>query len=151
MLNKNNKGFTLIELLITITIIAILGSIAVSGYRSYIVDARQAAAGQSLMKMANMMENCFALNQTYADCIDAAAEGAGILNSVSSGLANHYQVNAITANANQYTLSVSAINSQAQSVAQNCRVLGLDRIGRRVSGSAVGSLSMANATNDNCF
>ncbi len=68
-------GFTLIELMITIAIVAILATIAVSSYQDQIVKSRRAAAASCLQQGAQFLERYYTTNLSYAnatapDCDD---------------------------------------------------------------------------------
>ena len=60
-----SKGFTLIELLITITIIAILASIAIPSYRDYVTRARLTEARAELSAQRVRVEQYFQDMRTY--------------------------------------------------------------------------------------
>ena len=60
------RGFTLIELMITMAIVAILTSIALPAYTSYIAKARRADARTQLVQVAQFMQRFYAANDSYA-------------------------------------------------------------------------------------
>jgi type IV pilus assembly protein PilE len=65
MVNKN-KGFTLIELMIGVAIVGILASIVYPSYTDSVNRSRRAEAMTELVRVANMQEQYFADNRTYA-------------------------------------------------------------------------------------
>jgi type IV pilus assembly protein PilE len=58
-------GFTLIELLITVFIIAVLASIAIPSYSSYLARARRADARTQLVQAAQYMQRFYVANDSY--------------------------------------------------------------------------------------
>lgn len=58
-------GFTLLELMITVTIAAILASVAVPSYLSHVRDGRRSEAKRALMEAAQSMESYYAMNMSY--------------------------------------------------------------------------------------
>jgi type IV pilus assembly protein PilE len=72
-----NRGVTLVELLMVIVIIAILSSIAVPTYRSYVLRAQRTEATATLLRVQAAQEKFFAQNNIYAADL-AAAPPAGL-------------------------------------------------------------------------
>ena len=63
---KTQKGFTLAEVLIVILIIGVLASIAIPGYREYVIRGHRRAAQAAMMEMASQQQQYFAANRAYA-------------------------------------------------------------------------------------
>jgi type IV pilus assembly protein PilE len=63
---KPVKGFTLIELMIVVAIIAILASIAMPAYNSYVLRGKFAEAASSLAGTRVKMEQYYQDQRTYA-------------------------------------------------------------------------------------
>lgn len=59
------SGFTLIELVIAMLIVAILASVALSSYTSYIARARRADARTQLLQVAQFMQTFYAANDSF--------------------------------------------------------------------------------------
>ena len=81
-----NRGVTLVELLMVIVIIAILSSIAVPTYRSYVLRAQRTEATATLLRVQAAEEKFFAQNNIYAaDLTGAPPAGLGIPAITASG------------------------------------------------------------------
>lgn len=146
---KSKAGFTLVELLIVMAIVAILGVIAVPGYRNYVVGARQNSAQQALLRMAGAMENCYSMNQTYVGCF---GEGNSGVNDFlrANDLESYYELSSMTnVTARDFKVAVQARGGQFNDVASSCQVLAVDRLGRKLIASSVGQLSVD--ANNTCW
>lgn len=81
-----HRGVTLVELLMVIVIIAILSSIAVPTYRSYVLRAQRTEATATLLRVQAAEEKFFAQNNIYAeDLTGAPPAGLGIPAITASG------------------------------------------------------------------
>jgi type IV pilus assembly protein PilE len=67
---KRQKGFTLIELMVVVTIVAILGAIALPSYREYVKRGHRRAAQSAMMDIVNRQQQFFVANRTYAATAD---------------------------------------------------------------------------------
>ena len=67
------RGFTLIELMIVVLVIAVLASIALSGYQKQVRKSRRAEARQALSDIALREEKYRSNNILYATCDQAVA------------------------------------------------------------------------------
>ena len=149
---KSKAGFTLVELLIVMAIVAILGVIAVPSYRNYVVGARQNSAQQALLRMAGAMENCYSMNQTYVGCF---GEGNGGVDDFleANDIESYYQLSVgerrTKVTARDFVVAVQARGGQANDVADNCNVLAVDRLGRKLIASSSGTLSVD--ANNTCW
>ncbi len=63
---RDSRGFSLIELVITMVIAAILASIAVPAYNSYILKSHRTEAKTALLDMASMEERYFTTQSAYS-------------------------------------------------------------------------------------
>ncbi len=64
------KGFTLIEILITLVILAILASIAITSYQSYILRSHRTDAMKLLLDTAGTQESYYSFKYKYTDSLD---------------------------------------------------------------------------------
>lgn len=146
---KSKAGFTLVELLIVMAIVAILGVIAVPGYRNYVVGARQNSAQQALLRMAGAMENCYSMNQTYEGCFGTGNSGVTDFLKAND-LESYYELSSMTnVTARDFKVAVQAKGGQFNDVAPSCQVLAVDRLGRKLIASSGGQLSVD--ANNTCW
>lgn len=75
-LKRMQKGFTLIELMIVVSIIAILASIALPSYATYVKRGKAAEAPAILADLRIKMEQYFQDNRTYVGGPCAPTGGA---------------------------------------------------------------------------
>ncbi|MEO8601756.1 MAG: prepilin-type N-terminal cleavage/methylation domain-containing protein [bacterium] len=68
------QGFTLLELILVVTIIAILGAIAIPQFAGYRQTAFDARSKSDLRNCANAEEAYFVGTGDYLDCSDSACE-----------------------------------------------------------------------------
>ena len=146
---KSKAGFTLVELLIVMAIVAILGVIAVPGYRNYVVGARQNSAQQALLRMAGAMENCYSMNQTYEGCFGTGNSGVTDFLKAND-LESYYELSSMTnVTARDCKVAGQAKGGQFNDVAFSCQVLAVDRLGRKLIASSGGQLSVD--ANNTCW
>jgi type IV pilus assembly protein PilE len=63
---RRQRGMTLIELMIVVVIVAVLASIAVPSYRSYVLRTHRVEAKTALLNLAAAQEKHYLQNNTYA-------------------------------------------------------------------------------------
>jgi type IV pilus assembly protein PilE len=87
----NQRGMTLVELMIVVVVVALLASIAIPGYRSYVIRSTRTEAKTALLRIGAAQEKFYLQNSFYTTTL-----GAGGLN-----------LNALSENGN-YTLALAA-------------------------------------------
>lgn len=63
---KKHRGFTLIELMITVAVISILSAIALPSYNAYVLRSHRAEAKNTLLAVAQRLEQNYTLASSYA-------------------------------------------------------------------------------------
>lgn len=107
MSHQLTRGFTLLELMITVLIVAILAAIAYPSYQSYLVRAYRSEAYTALNQWANLQEQFFLDQRSYAG--DMTRLGATENPLITD--AGHYSVQA-TVTSTGFTLTARALGSQ---------------------------------------
>lgn len=128
------NGITLIELLTVVTVVAILGAIAIPSYRNYVIRANRSDAKTALLWTAGALERCYTRNNTY----DPSVAGCSVTLPKTSDN-GYYQVTAAASGspaswANGFTLTATPQGAQAKDT--SCANFVLDsRNARTVSGT----------------
>lgn len=134
---NKERGFTLIELMITVAIIGILASIALPNYSQYVLRGNRAEAKNTLLALAQRLEQNYTLSGSYATdqagtAIDATTISAWGLNQVPLNGAARYTISFQAApTATAFTIIATPSGSQATDA---CGVLTLDN--RNLKGAA---------------
>ena len=130
-MKRNQQGVTLIELLIVVTIIAILGAIALPSYRQYVVRANRAEAKVMLQQTAQALERCYTNSSPYA--YNSAQCTATVTLPITNGSGTYTVTGAITATT--YTLTATPQGNQANDT--KCRNFTLTNTGvQGISGTS---------------
>ena len=135
-------GFTLIELMVVVGVVAVLGSIAVSTYRSYILRTNRTEARMALLATQVGQEKYFLQNNQYAQDIATviAAPPAGLgINLTAAGVTTggNYTVSFAAVTPNTYTLQAVAKGTQTKDTAA-CLTLTINEQGLRTPADASG-------------
>lgn len=155
---KSGKGFTLIEVMITVAIVAVLASIAMPSYTSYIARAKRADARTQLLQAAQFMQRFYAANDQYAqDRAGNAVLGAGV------GMPDGLRVSPADGTAvYQLNTAIAAAGNYAAAVTTTAYTLTMAPItGRAMAADACGSFTLtstgvrgvvgATRTRDECW
>lgn len=123
---------TLIELMIVVAIVAILGTIAVTSYRGYVLRSNRTEASAALLRIQVAQEKYYLNKYEYAADLDTL--GLGNLASTERGLYN-IRLQRRADNPDAYTLTATAAGSQAADT--DCQTFTIDQTGQRGSAPAM--------------
>ena len=73
-----SSGFTLIELMVTVAIVTILATIAVTSYTSQVQKSRRTEAKGALLDLAGREERLFSTTNTYSNLESFLGYGAAV-------------------------------------------------------------------------
>lgn len=133
------KGVTLMELMIVMLVVAVLASIAVPGYRQYVLRTHRTEAKTALLNLAAAQEKFYLQNDTYAaDSALATAPpvGLGLADVTENGW---YTVAITTASATAFSATATATGAQAAD--SDCATLTLTGLGVKSATNSSGSAS----------
>ena len=125
---RRQRGVTLIELMIALTVLAIVVSVAVPGYRQQVIRTYRAEAKQLLLSEATALERCFINLNAYnaAGCPSAGS----FPRTVAEG---RYR---LTATITDGTFWIRAAPQGQQAKDTKCHTLILSHQGKAVGGGA---------------
>jgi len=152
--SKHASGFTLIELMVTVAIVTILATIAVTSYTSQVQKSRRTEAKSALLDLAGREERLFSTTNTYSDkeaFLGYATSGTTAINNMPFG--NGYYQLTVTwpdaANqpgvANSYLLTATPVAGQSQAGDTACGSFSVNQLGQQtVSGTATAASCWGN-------
>ena len=106
------RGMTLIELMIVVSVIAVLGAIAIPSYQAYVSKARRADARGALTNAAQMLER-FATENPTTGYSTATLGSSGVYPNKSEN--GHYNLSfAATPGVSTYTLRAIPVAGSSQ-------------------------------------
>jgi type IV pilus assembly protein PilE len=131
-----SRGVTLLELMAVVVIVGILGTIAVSSYRGYLLRTNRTDARMALLRVQAAQEKFFLQNNRYADTAELSpAPADGGLGIAATTPGGHYSITLDADTATTYTATATAIGGQTSDSAA-CQVLTINELGTRTpSGS----------------
>lgn len=122
------KGVTLIELMIVVVIVAILASVAVPSYRSYVLRTHRVEAKTALLNLAAAQEKFYLANNTYAtnaQLTGTPPDGLGL----SATTENGWYTIAIANGANAAGFSATATATGSQTADGDCATFTINQQG----------------------
>jgi type IV pilus assembly protein PilE len=124
------KGFTLVELLISVAIVGILAGIVYPSYTDSVKRSRRSEAMVELVRVANMQEQYFADNRTYAT--DMTKLGFPADPYITEN--GYYSIDtaAVTTIANDFIITASAAGLQSSNDS-NCTSFSLNYLGQKTA------------------
>lgn len=123
MKRNSQRGFSLIELIIIVVVLAVITSIAIPTYTSFVERTRRADAQVALLEAAARMEQFFTSNNTYV--------GAALSSAVSE---NGFYNLAATTTATTYSITATATGTQASDT--DCATFTITQTGQRTATNA---------------
>lgn len=128
------NGFTLIEVMIVVAVVAILSAIALPNYTQYIIRSHRADARNTLLTLAQKLEQNYTLAANYSlDPAGSAINNATIttwgLNASPAGGATRYNITFSAGEPTTTTFVVQAVPTGAQTADATCATLTLSSVG----------------------
>jgi type IV pilus assembly protein PilE len=121
-------GFSLIELMVTVGIVAILASIAVSSYSNQVQKSRRTDARNAILDLAGREEKLYSTNNAYSQLpSDLGYGGTGWPVLIGSG---YYNISVVATNAaagSTYTITATPAGAQVKDT--TCTSLFVDQTG----------------------
>lgn len=122
-----SRGFSLVELLIVVTVLGIMGAIAIPSYSNYVIRSNRSEGKALLMDAAARQERFFAQNNVYASSVSDLRLDTQSSNKL-------YTLSIPTASTTDYKLQATPQNAQ---VRDKCGSLTVTAAGvRDVTGTA---------------
>ena len=143
-MKHTSSGFTLIELMVTVAIVTILATIAVTSYSSQVQKSRRTEAKSALLDLAGREERLFSTTNTYSSLQTAlgyAASGTAQLTALPVGN-QYYALTAVSPDPAQpagtpsYLLTASPVAGTSQAGDTACGSFSINQLGvQTVSGT----------------
>ncbi len=118
-LQKQEAGFSLVELMVALVIVAILLSVALPGYRTYVQNGNRQAAHSFILTISESQQRFFTENKAFAEdltglgyataTIDIDSSGAVVATGSSSGI---YRISFTGVTATAYSVQAVPLNGQ---------------------------------------
>jgi type IV pilus assembly protein PilE len=133
-----SSGFTLIELMVTVAIVTILATIAVTSYTSQVQKSRRTEAKSALLDLAGREERLFSTTNTYSQ--DEAFLGYATVSTPMTNMTfgnRYYTLTAVVPNPpNSYVLTATPVAGSSQANDTTCGSFSVNQLGvQTVSGT----------------
>lgn len=132
-----SKGFTLVEALIVVTILGILGAIAIPIYQNYVSSSKNKAAQAAFEQFPLLLENYraengqFPVNNTYTYTEDSS--GTVTTDTISAQLPE-FKPRSSGATASFFRYSFQITNSGSAAESADIKVIGVNNVAGNYSG-----------------
>lgn len=104
---RRQHGMTLLELMAVVTVIGVLGMIAIPSYRQYVMRAHRTEAKAALLQLQTNQERFYLTNRTYGTAAQLIA--ANLLRAGGLSERGTYQITIAGANATTYTATATPV------------------------------------------
>jgi len=130
-------GFTLVELMVTVAVLSVLATIAVTSYSSQVLKSRRTEAKSALLDLAGREERLFSTTNAYSNLEAALGYAPATSTTVMTAMPfgnGYYTLTVTTPTASSYTLTATPAGSQLNDTA--CGTFQLNQLGQQtVSGT----------------
>lgn len=127
MTDRPGPGLGLIELMLTLTVAALLASVAYPSYLSQLAKGRRGDGKRALLELAQQLERFHTVRGTYAG---AMLGRGGLYPALSPG--GYYAISISSQTADGFVIAAAPTNSQTGDA---CGVLGYNQLGDRTVGT----------------
>jgi type IV pilus assembly protein PilE len=139
-----SSGFTLIELMVTVAIVTILATIAVTSYTSQVQKSRRTEAKSALLDLAGREERLYSTTNAYSDkqaFLGYAASGTATISNMTFGN-SYYTLSVVVPDPAQpagtpsYILTATPVAGNSQAGDTTCKAFSVNQLGQQtVSGT----------------
>jgi type IV pilus assembly protein PilE len=142
---RASSGFTLIELMVTVAIVTILATIAVTSYTSQVQKSRRTEAKSALLDLAGREERLFSTSNAYSNLqtfLGYATSGTATISGMNFGN-GYYQLTVAWPDAvnqpgvaNSFLLTATPVAGTSQAGDTTCKAFSVNQLGvQTVSGT----------------
>ena len=128
-------GFTLIELMVTVAIVSILATIAVTSYSSQVLKSRRTEAKSALLDLAGREERLFSTTNAYTNLEASLGYAAAGAATVMTGMAfgnNYYTLTITQPGGNStYLLTATPVGNQVKDTP--CGSFSINQLGQQTT------------------
>jgi type IV pilus assembly protein PilE len=138
-MRKHSRGVTLIELMTVMVIAAILASIAVPTYRSYVLRTHRTTATAALLRVQQAQEKFFLSKNVYSTNLTAAVADGGLGIPAVTDNGEFYDLTLDPATPTAYTVHAKARAVTKQTDDTRCAEFTINQDGKRTATSSTGT------------
>jgi type IV pilus assembly protein PilE len=128
-------GFTLVELMVTVAIVSILATIAVTSYSSQVLKSRRTEAKSALLDLAGREERLFSTTNAYtnleASLGYALAGSTTVMTGMPFGNSYYTLTAALPGGTSTYLLTATPVGNQANDT--QCGSFSINQLGQQTT------------------